>query len=1303
MRSICAFTVLLAAAAHAAPIGTTPDMSKATWIWSSSKGIAGGGAVNFFRRSLDLDAQPAEATICITADNGYELYVNGQRIGAELGYSKRAWGTVERFRVEPYMTLGRNVIAIRGESLGGSAGVVAAIHVRCQDGTTLDVVTDASWLAARSPKGKWASLDYDDSAWKPAAAITRMGGRPWGMLTPPNKLTDAKKLVVDNSRPGQISPQLVGKLVPPGEGFEWPRAVVFLKGKVSKRHHFAFQYRLPNGRRKAVSTRAYPENDVSAPSVVGRQMYALAPAKPGAKPKLLLDAGKGTIGSPSVSYDGKTLYFSMAPEGDGFYHLYRMPADGGQPVALTAGPFHDYDPEPLPDGRIAFSSTRIGSREEYHGSLASCLFAMNADGSNIQPLTYHIVADREPRVLANGALVAVRSDNFLERAKVETRLHQMRMDATDGVTLMGNDRQPLTYNRGYAMGQRMRPGLLRAHGFGSTAPLPDGRVAALSAEGLVLSDSARGEGRPIKTSAALFDVSPLPDGRLLATTLDRKWLAVVDLATGNVVGFHNSQRGDVHSPVFLGPRRKPAQMPASKPKPRTLDRTGYLYCQNVFNTRHTQADVKRIKAIRVYAGRPLALRPDHFPYTHIGVDAVELGTVALAPDGSFHARVPADRALALQAVDAEGRPVINELSWIYVRPGERRACTGCHAPRPDAPQTTYAGAALRARPADLLGQGQPHRFRGNNAEIGGFLNLQIERMREAASIDLYTQECIAPSDTPLPPGRPTLVARLIEQLKSSDAGLRMSAARRLAILHDRAAAPALAALLADKQPDVRIAAAVALAACGTREQVAALVKALDDPDACAAQSAHMALEHLTGHSGGRNAFTRRASDWPAIERQLIARLRSNDPQAAISAAQGLGHVAGAAGKAALRTFVARGVADPQGRATDLRALMAATRALGYLRDQEAVGLLTRVLKGDLRKLNRRTTFVAATAAQALGRIGAPAAEAALVDAFTRLADFWYYTRRCGDHPVLVANHSSIIHYRILEALDALGTRSKAVVPAALRSIPAEQDRGLLLERDAYETLVARVVQRSGLLPDVMETCLHVLGDATATASEERLDDVTASPLPQSWGAYTGTPLKALLKRPRGGLAFLPYDKDMRAAQLAAVLTLDNRFAPRLTAAFQRYRAIQAAPDKEYPRARTKAWVCFYLAKALGRSRDQGAVDALLAALNDDPTEASFGYRTPPSAVVYKAITPMYRAAVAYALGEIGDERAAPSLLKVVGDFDNALDVRHSAAQGLRILCNRSHLAELQALAETYPEIMTRRELLRACRAAARRR
>ncbi len=1285
--------------------GTPPDLAKAAWIWSVPSGRDTGSVV-FFRRKIVLPAKPVEASVALTADNGYELYVNDRRLAGKLGYGSNVWSSVERFRIESDLVEGTNVVAIRGEDLGGVAAMVAALYIRTEEGEEARLVSDESWLASTREEPGWTTPDHDDRLWKPAAVVAPMGKGPWGTLSVPKTLTEAKKLLVDRSVPGEYTPPADEKFAQPAEGFRWPQAVLFLRGYISKPHHFAFSWRMPDGRSVSVRMRAYPESDVPGPASPGKQIYALRPASPEGRPALLFDAGGGSLGSPSVSFDGKTVFFSMAPEGEAFYRIYRMSAEGGVPQALTGGPFHDYDPEPLPDGRIVFSSTRIGSREEYHGNLASSLFVMNADGSGIQPLTSHIVADREPKVTAFGSLALVRCDNFLERAKVETNIHHLRLDGTGGAVILGNDRAAIPYQRHLADEGGPNPGWLRANGFGSPAPLPDGRVAALSKDGLVIGGFGWKGAKAVRTGVSLFDISSLPDGRLLCTTLDRRSLGVVDPASGEVFRIMGLPKPELHSVVYLGPRPLPPAMP-----PTTVheaDRgapSGYLYCQNVFNTKQKGADLKRIRAVRVYEGRPLALRPEHFPYEHIGVEAVELGAVPLAPDGSFYVRVPADRALAVQAVDAEGRAVINELSWIYVRPGERRSCVGCHSPRYEAPNAAAPGLALRAGPAELLGQGRPHRFRGNNAEVGGVLNLQLDRMREAAALDSFDVACA---------GRADEVRLLCETLAGGESALRISAAQRLAVLRDPAAAPPLASALKDPDASVRMNAALALAACGNRKTLAALAESLSDDDALVAQAANMALENLTGRVAAFNAFDPQARaegaaawrSWlernkpDAIEADLIARLGDGDPQTATLAVQSLGRIGGAAACAALRGFVIEKEKEPQ---SDLRAVMAAMRALGHLHVADSVALLADILQRRLKpEPPQRNVYLAAAAAEALGRIAAPEAEKALVDACRNVGDFWLYTGICGDHPVLVANHSSPLHFRLMEALDAVGSRNPDVVPALIRSIPVDVDRGLLPETDSYENLVARVVRRTGLTPVLMETCLGVLGDATAKGDEKYRSDVTTSPLPQSWGEYSKKTFEELLKIPRGGLAFLPYDAETRAAQAASVLCVDERFAPRLLAAFERYRRLEVSAEADYGRARTRAWVCFYLARALGKAEYAGAFDALAGALEKDPTEGSQGYTAPPSPMTFKAITPFYRASAAYALGRLGDHRGVAVLLRTAGNFENALDVRHSAARGLALLCDRRDAPALEAAAKEYPEVATQRILFQAAQAAASR-
>jgi hypothetical protein len=314
--------------------------------------------------------------------------------------------------------------------------------------------------------------------------------------------------------------------------------------------------------------------------------------------------------------------------------------------------------------------------------------------------------------------------------------------------------------------------------------------------------------------------------------------------------------------------------------------------------------------------------------------------------------------------------------------------------------------------------------------------------------------------------------------------------------------------------------------------------------------------------------------------------------------------------------------------------------------------------------------LAGAAAEALGWIGTPAAESALIEAFAKLKEFWYYSFRTADHSWLMGCHSSIPHYRIIEALDAMGSRrTQGLAGALLRSVPMDPDRGLLFEDDAYETVTARVIHRGGRADEAIETCLFVLGDEGARSSADLQDAVTASPPAQSVGALSPA---------------------ARAAQLLCVVVLDPRYAPRVRAAFERYRAQE--PSRE------RSWVSFFLARALGKLRDEGSVTILSSALTDDQKATEFGVPDPPNVFLHNAMTPLYRAAVADALGRIGAPEAYPALRAVVTDFDNLMDVRQAAARALGGTAGNSRLPELRELAAGYPEVITRNTLWEACAA-----
>lgn len=1268
------------------PPGPLPSLEKASWIWSRPE-----DAVCHARLAVTLPANPSTASILITADNSYELYVNGVAVGSDEGAGAEVWSTVERYDLRSRLVRGKNVIGIRATDLGGVRGLLCALKVEVEQSTALEWASDGSWhVAAQGNPEEYSHPEYAEGPeWQPARVLGPLGMAPWGHL----RYEPGRRRLPAGLFESQVT------LSEPEETFRFPRGIAFVAEDCSvytplRGDAWGVCFRVNNW------SRAYTEFDLPCPAKIGRKLYALVPGRPDAAPRLLVDAGRGALGSPSVSFDGKWVYVSMARDGERFFHIYRVPAEGGTAERLTDGPFHDLDPVELPDGRIVFSSTRIGTFEEYHNPPSRALYTMRADGTEIEPLTFTLIFDNEPKVMADGRIAFVRSDNFFDRAKVETHLHVIRPDGSGGLTEIGAD-------VGADYGVR-----LRALGYGSPAPLPDGRVACITAQGNFV--FVPGQAQPVhRLPDGLGDLAALPDGRLLATVLrpgekrmESDVIAVIDPRDNRVVPIYECEEGSVHSPVYLGPRPRPPVLASQVDSARSGHpaATGFLHCHNIRFTRKTKAGWDQVRAVRVLAAVGLTTRSSHSHIVHAGHETVELGTVPLAPDGSFFVEVPADMPLALQAVDAEGRSELNEMSWIYVRPGERRTCLGCHHVRNATPPLGTADSqALRARPLRLLGQGQPHRFRGNNAGVTGMMDLQFERFREVASLNRHEDAA-----GPLTTGAEE-TARQVALLGAAHAGVRISAANRLAMLRDRAAAEALAARLKDPQREVRVAAALALAACGTRQSVPPLVEALEDQDPVVAQAAAVALENLTGHTEAASPFEPRDSrkrlaelwrrwlrshPWEAIERELVQRLA--DPRLGIQrrAAVALGHVGGEAACKALEQYVrARKDQNPyppfeNDNRTDRftfsadsplnpRALQEAVRALGYLRYETAVPLLQDILANHIDPRSGHL-FLAEAAIEALGWLGTPAAESVLVDTFARLKEYYQYVGWYSDHPALYACHASPLHARILEALDRMGAKRGGPLAAAIiRSVPTDPDRALFPENDAYETLVGRVLRRSGRADAVVETCLALLGDRQARADAE-----IEQALRTTFAAWAGTP-----------------GPDNRAAQILSAVCRDQRYEPRIRAAYQRYRA---QPEDKIDRSLgnptwipQRHWVLFYLGRALGNLTSADSLEVLAESLRPEWNEARHGRPDPTEPHIHflqLEYTPCWRVTAAWALGKIGDRRASPVLLEVLGNLDNAVDVRHAAAVALDRVADPSTRQALGEQARQYPEHSIRRVL-----------
>jgi len=128
------------------------------------------------------------------------------------------------------------------------------------------------------------------------------------------------------------------------------------------------------------------------------------------------------------SPDGSKIIFQTSRDGN--FEVYRMNADGSNPVNLTnnavPGINNDSQPAYSPDGtKITFHSNRAGN---------SNIHVMNADGSNVVNLTATSPAEESaPRWSPDGSQIAFQSDRAtFPRPGIARNLEIFRMSAVDG-------------------------------------------------------------------------------------------------------------------------------------------------------------------------------------------------------------------------------------------------------------------------------------------------------------------------------------------------------------------------------------------------------------------------------------------------------------------------------------------------------------------------------------------------------------------------------------------------------------------------------------------------------------------------------------------------------------------------------------------------------------------------------------------------------------------------------------------------------------------------------------------------------
>lgn len=161
-------------------VGQGSPVKNAKWIWHAegSPAIAVPPGIRFFRRVVVLDAarEVVSAQLAMTADNGFEVWVNGERAGAGEDANQ-----LFRLDVARWLKPGTNLLAVAGFNAHeepNPAGWIGTLAVQFRDGGTLEVNTDRQWESAVTAPERWRD-DAASTGWSAAMDVGPLGMEPY--------------------------------------------------------------------------------------------------------------------------------------------------------------------------------------------------------------------------------------------------------------------------------------------------------------------------------------------------------------------------------------------------------------------------------------------------------------------------------------------------------------------------------------------------------------------------------------------------------------------------------------------------------------------------------------------------------------------------------------------------------------------------------------------------------------------------------------------------------------------------------------------------------------------------------------------------------------------------------------------------------------------------------------------------------------------------------------------------------------------------------------------------------------------
>jgi len=168
----------------------------ANWIWYPEANPAASApvATRYFRREFELPADQAirTATINMTADDEFRMFVNGREAGSSIH-----WSIPVKFEIGALLKPGKNILAVEARNVGDKpnpAGLLGRLKVEFEKGDAFTLATDDNWKSATNAPDGWSALDFNEAAWAKAMPLGEYGTQTWGTIADQDRRLPARYL-----------------------------------------------------------------------------------------------------------------------------------------------------------------------------------------------------------------------------------------------------------------------------------------------------------------------------------------------------------------------------------------------------------------------------------------------------------------------------------------------------------------------------------------------------------------------------------------------------------------------------------------------------------------------------------------------------------------------------------------------------------------------------------------------------------------------------------------------------------------------------------------------------------------------------------------------------------------------------------------------------------------------------------------------------------------------------------------------------------------------------------------------------